>query len=149
MFKLLNKYRRGVSPVIAVVLLIALTVAAGAVIWVIAQQYLNVDPQLTMKSTTSAKVTSGTGNATLVINADTDVSLVSISADKGTFDTMYLDGTIVTFTGVVTDQSMTSGDHTVKLGFTAATAGSWTITITFKDANGGDNVVNTFDVTFS
>ncbi len=41
MFKLLKKLdKKGVSPVVATVLLIALTVAAGAVIWVVVRNYL-------------------------------------------------------------------------------------------------------------
>ena len=41
MFKLLKKMdKKGVSPVVATVLLIALTVAAGAVIWVVVRNYL-------------------------------------------------------------------------------------------------------------
>ncbi|MHA2249117.1 MAG: archaellin/type IV pilin N-terminal domain-containing protein [Candidatus Kariarchaeaceae archaeon] len=89
MFKLLNRYKKGVSPVIAVVLLIALTVAAAAVIWQITQNNLTETGTLTKKSDTTA-VTGGTTltvNIVLTASHDGTISQVTVADDTPTTQT--------------------------------------------------------------
>ena len=89
MLLLVKKYRKGVSPVIAVVLLIALTVAAAAVIWTLTSGILdNAQTKgVTIKvSASSANGAAGNITLTLTINSD-DVGkindLIILSAPSG------------------------------------------------------------------
>ncbi|MHA2171272.1 MAG: archaellin/type IV pilin N-terminal domain-containing protein, partial [Candidatus Kariarchaeaceae archaeon] len=78
MFKMINRYKKGVSPVIAVVLLIALTVAAAAVIWQITQDNLSETGTLTLKSDTSTAVT-GLATVSAVLTSSHDGLIGSVT----------------------------------------------------------------------
>ncbi|MHA2101567.1 MAG: archaellin/type IV pilin N-terminal domain-containing protein, partial [Candidatus Kariarchaeaceae archaeon] len=66
MFQLLKKYRKGVSPVIAIVLLIALTVAAAAVIWTLTSGILEDAGGDSLNVKSASGVISG-GGTTLTV----------------------------------------------------------------------------------
>jgi flagellin-like protein len=84
MFKIINKYKKGVSPVIAVVLLIALTVAAFAVLAFIVGPLLAPTASVTWVSTSTASFTSENATFTAVISFSIPVTLSSASIDGET-----------------------------------------------------------------
>lgn len=144
------------SPVIAVVLLIALTVAAGAVIWVIASGYLETPLTINLTSTTTASVDSSAsfytfagvmqvqGGAVTV----TDVALLSSGTDQlVAFD---LDNSVV---GNQTTLDLAVGETSVSFTLdtadNGATAGTYQLQVTYVSQDGGANEIVTFDVTFS
>jgi flagellin-like protein len=81
MFKIINKYKKGVSPVIAVVLLIALTVAAFAVLAFIVGPLLAPTASVTWVSTSSASFTSENATFTAILSFSIPVTLSSATID--------------------------------------------------------------------
>ncbi len=94
MFKLMKSLdRKGVSPVVATVLLIALTVAAGAVIWVVVNNYLS-------NTTGTATVTASWTNGIIQRDSDNhnniiqlDFTLTVDGADAVIIENIYLKNT--------------------------------------------------------
>lgn len=144
MIKLLRNHKKSVSPVIAVVLLIALTVAAGAIIWTIVLPLLEPTETLTLTNT---------------ISSDWNPTN-KVYTFKGTFQASSA-GTI---NGVVLDINggsslpAASGNFTTAVSQGANTfeftwsgvpaAGSGSITITWTP-EGGSSTTYTFPVTWS
>ena len=88
MLLLVKKYRKGVSPVIAVVLLIALTVAAAAVIWTLTSGILdaNSGKGVTVISVDAGSVANGNISLTVTLKADdagTITGIQILSAPSG------------------------------------------------------------------
>lgn len=137
MFQLLKKYKKGVSPVIAIVLLIALTVAAAAVIWTLTSGILDdaSGHTLFVSGTVSASV-NGTGEElTFVVNLRAN-SETTLDGSKTTIS----DGPDGPYSG-----------HTVVIASLTGTtldSGTTEVTITFTDAAGTFNA-GTYDINLS
>ncbi len=94
MFKLMKSLdRKGVSPVVATVLLIALTVAAGAVIWVVVNNYLS-------NTTGTATVTASWTNGVIQQDSDSHNNIIQLDftitvdgADAVIIENIYLKNT--------------------------------------------------------
>ncbi|MCH8905541.1 MAG: type IV pilin N-terminal domain-containing protein [Candidatus Heimdallarchaeota archaeon] len=147
MFELLKKYKKGVSPVIAVVLLIALTVAAAAVIWTIVQDTADIDTSIVSVTVNSAQNTTNT-NLQIVMTLDSNVdatinSIVFTDGPDGAIPTLYATtflplemikgDTIVTF-NLDLAAGWTLGDYEFSISYTPegesarTTTGSFTLT---------------------
>lgn len=137
MFKLVNKHRKAVSPVIAVVLLIALTVAAGAVIWVAVNNYLQVDATLTFKSDSGTITNSTSATWTGIIDASV--------AGKITAVTVSQSGASVTSFPT----SLIKGDNDVTLLLSGITAGDVVLTFSFTPDDGSNPIVAKITTTFA
>ncbi len=140
MFKLIQKNRRAVSPVIAVILLIALTVATVAIIWGVILPLLSQGTVAVRITTTSATIDSS-NNAVWkgIINVSGDGSFTaSITLDNGTV-----------LTPTYSTQSLSSGDNSVTLTFAALTAGSYTIDFSFTPSGSSAATIQSVDVTFA
>lgn len=110
MLKLINKHRKGVSPVIAVILLIALTVATVAIIWQVVLPLLNTQETLMVFD-------SPTGSN----NTDGSVLTVSVVIDSSAAGswTATVNGAVTA--GVITytpAADLVDGDNDVTLTFT-------------------------------
>lgn len=134
MFQLLKKYRKGVSPVIAIVLLIALTVAAAAVIWTLTSGILDDASGHTLVSTGSASATTPLATTmevkvTLRANSITDLNGATFKTAPASLVTTPT----VSFTSGAT---LASGDNAVVILFTAGsgefTAGSYVINLSWS-----------------
>ena len=132
MFLLLKKYKKGVSPVIAIVLLIALTVAAAAVIWTLTSGILDsaTGDSLNVKSASGA-ITNG--GATLTVT----YTLTASSAM-----------TISTSTIVTHANTTAVGVTNTVISPTSLSAGDTSVTVTFTGAN-GDFIAGTYDINLS
>lgn len=121
MFELLKKYKKGVSPVIAVVLLIALTVAAAAVIWQIVSETADIDTSIVSVTVNSAQNTTNT-NLQIVMTLDSNVeaTINSITFTDGP------DGVIPTgYTPTFSPLGILKGDTIVT--FNLDLVGGWTV----------------------
>lgn len=138
MFQLLKKYRKGVSPVIAIVLLIALTVAAAAVIWTLTSGILDDASGHTLVVSGSASATNSSDGSQLMVTATLRAnSLTTFSQDITRTTISSAPGAVPTVTAVSTDPtSMASGDTRVTITFTAAAgsfdSGSYTVSLSWS-----------------
>ena len=130
MFRLYNlaKRKKGVSPVIAVVLLIALTVAAAAVIWAIVNGLIGGVTSVQIQ-TTDSSYTNSAGNTTITWQGTVQ------SSDAGTVSFELTNSTGFTSTGVIVSgpNSLDAGSETAfSVGFTAndPSPGSYTLRVT-------------------
>ena len=141
MKKLANK--RAVSPVIAVVLLIALTVAAVAVVWNI----IDVDgPVSVIPTTTSASGADG------ALTTWQGVVTVSKAGDLNQVYILHTNGTSIAGT-ITTGNALNSGDNSVTVTFDGSSvpvgAGTYNLQFTFlPDGNSGNEIV-TISVPFA
>ena len=126
MFQLLKKYRKGVSPVIAIVLLIALTVAAAAVIWTLTSGILD-------DASGNTLVVSGSASAT--VDADRDVITVTVTLRANSETTLTGSASSIkthanssaagTVTVAASPTSLSSGDTSVTLTLTSTAQGDF------------------------
>lgn len=130
MFQLLKKYKKGVSPVIAIVLLIALTVAAAAVIWTLTSGILDdaSGNTLVVSGSVSGTADAGRGNLTVSVNLQAN-SLTALN-------TVTLKGSSITLVGVTFSP----------VG--PLSAGTTPVTITLE-ASAGDFVAGSYDLNLS
>ncbi len=138
----IRRHKRAVSPVIAVVLLIALTAAAVGVVWVLFQQLSSGSSAVVTIQTTSAEYTVSGGNI--------------IYTWTGTVSTTG-DGTITaaTWGSALSNSSLSislnEGNNLVTIMFTEAASsaqtGSDTLTLTVNV--GGNNAFPTDTVSWS
>ncbi len=148
MIKLLRNHKKSVSPVIAVVLLIALTVAAGAIIWTIVLPLLEPTETLTITNTISSE-TNTTGliwKGTFDATSAGSISSVVLDVSGGNSVT----GAVIDDNGLtVTSATISSGANTLRFYFSGVTtAGSGTITITWTP-DGGSSTTYSFEVTWT
>ena len=137
MFKLLNRYKKGVSPVIAVVLLIALTVAAAAVIWVIVQDNMGKTGTLTKKSAT-VSLNASDGSVTLVITLTANYA--------GAITSMTLNDIATNSTSL----DLLKGDNPMTFVFPGSfTAGTYDLIINWKIEGETDNNSETIEIVVS
>jgi flagellin-like protein len=140
MFKMINRYKKGVSPVIAVVLLIALTVAAAAVIWQITQDNLSETGTLVLKSDTGTDVVGGAS-----------VTVVLTSSHDGLMKTITLGGEAENSTVTLT---LSKGDNSKTFTFadgttTFASGSTYDLVITWSIEGESSNIVSTLKVTLA
>ncbi len=143
MIKLLQQHRKSVSPVIAVVLLIALTVAAGAIIWTIVLPLLQPREQITLTEYITQDL-----NASNVVH----IKVVLESTSAGTINSVTLEltnGTSVSYDSATSTTTVTQGTSTYDFYFQGITAaGSGKVIINWTP-EGGSSTTSSFDVTFS
>ena len=131
MFLLLKKYKKGVSPVIAIVLLIALTVAAAAVIWTLTSGILDSATGDSLNVKSASGVINGTGSTLTVTYTLTASSAMTLSNAKVL---TFVDGTPANVLSNKIDTPLANGDTSITLIFTA---------------NPGDFVPGTYDINLS
>jgi flagellin-like protein len=139
MFKMINRYKKGVSPVIAVVLLIALTVAAAAVIWQITQDNLSETGTLVLKSDTTTAAADGA-----------TVSAVLTSSHDGLISGVTLDGVGYNNSAVTGIKDLDKGDNSKLFTFadTGFLAGeTYDLVVTWSIEGETSNIVSTLKVT--
>ncbi len=147
MFKMINRSKKAVSPVIAVVLLIALTVAAAAVIWAITSGYLSGgSASLNVKTNNGGSIDSTGKNLTitLVLDASETISLTKASLSGNNL-------AIPNDTGVVPSADLDSGDNSVTITFTTTgtwATGSYNLAISWN-ADGGSNKILSLSINAS
>ncbi|RMG41891.1 MAG: type IV pilin [Methanobacteriota archaeon] len=139
----MRNHKKSVSPVIAVVLLIALTVAAGAIIWTIVLPLLEPTETLTLTNKISSDWDSTSKVFTFKGTFD--------ASSAGTINSVVLDvngGSSIT-AETNSSSSVVAGANTLTFYFTVTSgAGSGSITITWTP-DGGSSTTYTFDVTWS
>jgi len=120
MFELIKKYKKGVSPVIAVVLLIALTVAAAAVIWTIVSDTADIDTTTVNISVNNAEnITLNDLRIVMTIDSNVEATATGITFLSGP------SGFLPTSSAVAfVDANIIDGDTTLTVTFTLAT-GAW------------------------
>ena len=132
MLNLYNRYRRAVSPVIAVVLLIALTVAAVAVIWAITNGLLGGGTAALNPSEAAGTINGNTMTLSVKLDASEAVTLTGISLTNTTISTPI--------TGTIGTANLDAGQTTVSFTFTTTgwSTGSYTATLSWH-TDGGKN----------
>ncbi len=142
MLKLIRNNKKSVSPVIAVVLLIALTVAAGAIIWTIVLPLLQPKETLTLTSTIQSTYNSAgiVWKGTLEASTTGTINSVKITLANGTEITATTNYT----------NSISQGANTYTFYFLSKnlSAGSGTITITWTPTS-GTSTTYSFDINYS
>ncbi len=137
----IEKKAKSVSPVIAVVLLIALTVAAGAVI------YAFVLPLLTPKGTLTL-----TNSLTSTVNS-TNVATYKVVLDAsnpGQITQVELINSSATVTRTPnTAIAVTKGSNTVTFYFTGVTAGTYDVLITWTPTGQSSTTYKIPNVSFT
>jgi flagellin-like protein len=130
MFQLLKKYRKGVSPVIAIVLLIALTVAAAAVIWTLTSGILDDATGDSLNVKSSSGSINGTGNVlTVTYTLSASSAMTLTAAEIISNPNTAASGTVTNDIG--TGVTILDGDNSVTIVFTSTAAGDFT-TGTYK-----------------
>ncbi len=127
--------KRAVSPVIAVVLLIALTVAAAAIIWVITGDLLGTGTTSFVAETTSTDTATGTWTGKITVSTAGVLQNASISTSTVSYITSTID--------------LVKGSNPVTLTFSGVTAGTYTITFTFFADGSDSQTTETLSVTFA
>lgn len=143
MFLLLKKYKKGVSPVIAIVLLIALTVAAAAVIWTLTSGILDsaTGDSLNVKSA-SGSISPDKSTLTITYTF-TASSAMTIS---GASMVSHANATASTSTpsSTIDPSSLNAGDTSVTVKFTGAAsdfiAGTYEININWVVVGGSNTI---------
>ncbi len=141
MFRIYNlaKRKKGVSPVIAVVLLIALTVAAAAVIWAITQGLIGGAAGAVSYNVTDTTSATATVRVEISITADATIASANLVNSTNTYLVDAINPTTLTANdeAIVTFSSTAAGIAT----------GSYDLEITFT-VDGNDQV-ETISVAFN
>lgn len=132
--KILGK-KRAVSPVIAVVLLIALTVAAAAIIWAISADLLGTGTVSILATTTSTDSALGTWQGKVTVSSEGTLTKATLENDTS-------------IAATITPTALLKGDNTVKLDFPGTVTGSQKIIFTFVATNSESQTTYTLAVTF-
>ena len=147
--KRIYKKEEGVSPVIATILMVAITVVLAATVWLLVSGYMGGGGGTTVTGSFASKemVSSGTWKLTFsTFQPDTSIKNLKISVSDGTHtDTLTFssDNDGVSQTGSTTNVTVTyhdlannhiinSGDYLLISGVTSGT----TYTVTILDSNG-------------
>ncbi len=135
MFQLLKKSKKGVSPVIAIVLLIALTVAAAAVIWTLTSGILDDASGNTLVISGSVTGSADATDANLTIsvslqaNSQTALNSASVKSSPGTV-------TLVSPNYIFSANSIAAGTEPITITLTGTAgdfvAGSYVINLSWS-----------------
>ena len=137
---LFKNYKKAVSPVVAVVLLIALTVAGVAIVWTLMNQGSD---EYTVQLTTQSANQDNIFNITIVVKlkSNVDVTITGATFTNGTVSN--------TVTALISPGSATANDETlITFAFaeTSNLTGTYTLTVTTENDNGSQKLT---DVTFT
>lgn len=135
--KVFKNKKRAVSPVIAVVLLIALTVAATAIIWGVTSGFFETEASVTI-TTTSTNSTTPSWSGTITVSAAGELTAVSFG---GTWTMLNLSP----------GGDLKSGANPVTITFSggAVTPGTYDISFTFIADGSEKQSAGTVSATFS
>ncbi|MDH5402548.1 MAG: hypothetical protein OEY49_08665, partial [Candidatus Heimdallarchaeota archaeon] len=133
---LFKNYKKAVSPVVAVVLLIALTVAGVAIVWTLMNQGSD---EYTVQLTTQSANQDNIFNITIVVKlkSNVDVTITGATFTNGTVSN--------TVTALISPGSATANDETlITFAFaeTSNLTGTYTLTVTTENDNGSQKLTD-------